>query len=238
MNKLASLTIAYNEEDIIGGCLELLDIEYKLVIIPRKTFSGKNIVKFDNTEEIAKEKGAVVLFTDTQTEPEARNFGLRFLNNIGYEYALIIDADEYWTLETQKEMRRIINENPADCYKANLDFFFKNPNWKIENMPNRKAIIAIRTDKEFSSRRPRRFDGKSLFINPGIIYHFSYVRSQEKIKEKLASFSHSHQIIENWFNDVYLPFNLKSKDFHPVNPKEYPSCVVCELPEEIKNKFL
>ena len=122
------MTIARNEEELIGGCLDLLDVAYKLVLIPKKTFSGKNIERFDDTEKIAKEKGAVVIFTDTTSEPETRNFGLKYLRNLGYEYALIVDADEYWPKATQREMARIITEESAGEYKADLEFFFKRPN--------------------------------------------------------------------------------------------------------------
>lgn len=234
---IASLTVAFNEEELIGGCLELLDVAYKLVLIPKKTFSGKNINRFDDTEKIARSKGAHVIHTDTKSESEARNFGLAHLLSLGYEYALIVDADEYWPNSTQKEMSRIIAEKPADAYKANLDFFFKRPNWRIDGMPNRQAIVAIRTDKQFSYKRPRRFSGMTQNVNPGIIFHFSYVRRAEKIKEKIESFSHAPEVLDNWYDDIYLPFVPKNTNFHPVNPSEYPRCVECNLPAEIANKI-
>lgn len=238
MNKrIASLTVAFNEEELIGGCLDLLDVAYKLVLIPKKTFSGRNIARFDDTEKIAKNKGAKVIFTDTKNEPETRNFGLAYLLRLGYEYALIVDSDEYWPRSTQKEMSRIITRKPTDAYKADLCFFFKRPNWKIDGMRNNRAIIAIRTDKTFSTDRPRKFSGKTEYVNPGSIYHFSFVRRAEKIKEKIESFSHAHEIRDNWYNDTYLPFTPDAKNFHPVNPGEYPRCIEYKLPEEIADKI-
>lgn len=237
IKNIASLTVALNEEDLIGGCLELLVVPYKLVLIPTKTFSGKDVARFDNTEKIAKDKGAVVLFTDAKNEPEARNVGLAHLKGLGYEYALIADADEYWPMTTQLEMARLMALKPADAYKANLDFFFKRPNWKIDGMSNMRAIVAIRTDKTFSGSRPRKFTGRAEQVNPGTIYHFSYVRRAEKIKEKISSFSHAHEIIDNWYDNVYVPFTSDAKNFHPVKPNEYPRCVICELPEEIASKI-
>lgn len=234
---IASLTIALNEEDMIGGCLELLDVDYKLVLIPTKTFSGKEIVKFDNTEKIAREKGAVVIFTDAATEPEARNFGLDHLQKLGYEYALIVDADEYWPKETQHKMVRLIAEQPSRTYKADLDYFFKRPNWKITDMTNTRTIVAIKTDKRFSAKGPRKVAGWIEYVNPGTIYHFSYVRRPEKIKEKIESFSHAHEIIKNWYENVYTPFTPASTNFHPVKPHGYPRCVEYKLPEEIASKI-
>jgi len=232
---IASLTVALNEEDLIGGCLELLDM-HKLVLISNKTFSGLQVTHFDQTEKIAKEKGADVIFTDG-TEPEIRNIGLAHLQSLGYEYALIVDTDEYWPKETQREIERLITEKPAEAYKANMDFYFKKPNWKIEGMVNRRAIVVVRTDKRFNPKKPRYFSGQTEQVNPGNIYHFSYVRSHKKMKEKLESFSHAHEIIKGWYNDVYLPFTPDAKNFHPVKPSEYPQCVVCELPEEIASKI-
>lgn len=236
-SNIASLTVALNEEELIGGCLELLDVAYKLVLVPKKTFSGRDVAQYDDTEKIAKNKGAVVIFTDTKSEPETRNFGLKHLHGLGYEYALIADADEYWPSATQHEMLRLIAEKPADAYKADLDFFFKRPNWKIDGMPNKRAVVAVRTNKAFCASRPRKFSGRVEYVNPGTIYHFSYVRRAKKIKEKIESFSHAHEIKDNWYNDIYLQFTPDAKNFHPVKPSEYPKCVVCELPEEIASKI-
>ena len=234
---LASLTVAFNEEELIGGCLDLLDVACKLVLIPSQTFSGREIARLDDTEKIAKSKGAIVIFIDAKTEPEARNFGLSHLNKLGYEYALVVDADEYWPQETQRQMARIIAKKPADAYKANLDFFFKRPNWKIDGMKNTRAIVAIRTNMAFSKSHPRRFSGMVEHVNPGTIYHFSYVRSPQKIKEKINSFSHAGEIKDGWYDEVYLKFTPDSKNFHPVNPNEYPECVECKLPREIAGKI-
>lgn len=235
---IASLTIALNEEDLIGGCLELLDVPYKLVLIPKKAFSGKDIEQSDNTANIAAEKGAIVISSDIANEPCLRNFGLAHLRMLGYEHAFIVDADEYWPVATQQEMARLISEKPADAYKADLNFFFKRPNWLIDGMTNRRAIVAMRTDKTFSTNRPRRFSGKSMeYVNPGPIYHFSYVRRPEKIREKIESFSHAHEIIDNWYSNVYIPFTPDFRDFHPVKPNLYPRCVEYQLPEEIASKI-
>lgn len=234
---IASLTVALNEEDMIGGCLDLLQAAYKLVLIPVKTFSGKDIARFDDTEKVAREKGATVIFTHERNEPATRNFGLAYLQKLGYEYALIVDADEYWPAATQHEMARIMTEKPAGEYKADLAFFFKRPNWKIEGMTNKRLLIAMRTNKRFNESRPRGFSTKTEYVNPGTIYHFSYVRRPEKIKEKIESFSHAHEIIKNWYENTYLPFTPNFKNFHPVKPGGYPRCVECELPDEIASKI-
>lgn len=233
---LASLTVAHNEEDLIGGCLDLLDVDFKLVIIPKRTFSGKEVVKGDKTHQIAQERGATVVCVDIATEAECRNFGLKLLNRMGYDYALIVDADEWWSKGAINNIKNHIKLLPQDAYKAKLAFFFKRPNWKIEGMKNNRAIVCIRTDKKFNTKYPRRFYG-AKYVDLGIIYHFSYVRTPKKIKEKLESFSHFDEIIQDWYNNVYMKFTLDSKNFHPVRPEEYPKCESIELPEYIKNKI-
>jgi len=243
IKNIASLTVAYNEEDLIGGCLDLLDVAYKLVLMPTKTFSGKDIRKRDNTEKIAKEKGATVIFTDIRMEPDVRNFGLKYLRDLGYEYAFIVDADEYWPKATQIEMARIISERPEEAYKAYLDSFFKSPNWKMDK-PNimRRAIVATKTDQRFYTgaplKLPRKFLGKRLTIVKSVkIYHFSYVRSPEKMKEKIASFSHAAQVTENWYEDVFVPFTLDNQNLPAMKQARLPPCVAVELPEEISSKI-
>lgn len=234
--KLASLTVAHNEEDLIGGCLDLLDVDFKLVIIPKRTFSGIEVLNADKTNRIAYDRGASVVYVDIASEAECRNFGLKLLNKMGYDYALIVDADEWWSKEAIKDIKNHIELLPVDAYKAKLDFFFKRPTWKIEGMRNDRAIVCIRTDKKFNTKYPRRFYGAKL-IDIGTIYHFSYVRTPEKIKEKLESFSHSKEVDLNWYDDVYMKINLDSKNFHPVNPEEYPKLVEVQIPDYIKNKI-
>lgn len=234
--KIASLTVAYNEEDLIKGCLELLDVDFKLIIIPKRTFSGIEIKNSDKTAEIAQQCGATVIYEDIYVESEIRNHGLKLLESWGYEYALIVDSDEYWSYESIINIKKEIENNPQIAYKSQMDFFFRRPTWKIEGMKNNRAIICMRTDQQFDIKYPRKFKNAKL-VNIGKIYHFSYVRTPEKIKEKIESFSHFAEIRKNWYDKVYMNFTLDSKNFHPVKPKEYPYCIKVELPNYIINKI-
>ena len=73
-NKFATLTVAYNEERLIGGMLKGIEDLHNLVIIS-KPWNGEHI-SFDKTEEVAKTMGAEIIREDFTTQVLERNFGI------------------------------------------------------------------------------------------------------------------------------------------------------------------
>ena len=64
-----------------------------------------------------------------------------------------------------------------------------------------------------------------------IFYHFSYARSPEKMREKLLTYSHAHEIPSGWYERVWLrwPEARDMTNLHPVDPPKFPRAVRCEL---------
>ena len=95
--KFCSMIVAYNEEEIIRGCLEgLLDLHNYVVI--SKPWSGVHR-GFDETEKIAKEMNAHIIREDFRSEKKERNFVMEMAQREGFDYVFIIDADEYYIRE-------------------------------------------------------------------------------------------------------------------------------------------
>ncbi len=236
--KFGSITNCFNEEDIIGRCLDLLDVDMKVVVISNRTYQG-NRIPHDRSEQIALKKGAIVIKCDTSNQAEMRNLGLSLLEGAGMDYSFIVDSDEWY--ENIGKFKLYISEHPSDYYRAKTIHLFKKPNYKAIDRYDQGTIICMKSKKRFPLNRPRdvRPDDKmgSISLIPfNGIYHFSWVKTPEKIKEKLANFSHAKEVRENWFEDVWMKFNPKMTDFGATNAKDFERCEVIKLPEIIKKK--
>lgn len=228
--KFGSITLCLNETDFLKGCLELLDVDERVVVVANRTFQGEAVDQSD-VVKVAKECGATVLYSKGYTEVEQRNEALKYLHDIGIDYALIVDADEYWTSSAQDNLKENIRETNAPAYKSHLKYFYKRPDWEVD-LDQTAALVAIRTDLETHS--PRNFpDYRQENYD---IYHFSYVRTEDEMKWKLGSFSHAHEIVPDYLT-VWQNATLESKDLHPVNPPVYHSLKQVTLPDEIWNKI-
>jgi glycosyltransferase involved in cell wall biosynthesis len=233
--KFSSITNVMNEEDILSGCLSLLDVDFKIVVISDTTHSGLSYVP-DNSEQIAIDSGAMVIRVKNVDEIGMRNLGLGMSLALGADYAFIVDADEYYPRKTLENYKKFIEQNPYLSYRAKMLVSFRQPNWVVPCPTDHGSIVAIRTDQRFNQLRSHG-DSISIPDELGTIYHISYARSAKKIEEKMKSFSHASEVLPNWFNEVFLPATLESHNVHPTSPSVWPDIKVIELPEEVKEKI-
>lgn len=242
--KFASVTNCLNEEDFIGGFLDLMDVDVKVVIISDISYSGNKIKYFDNSEKIALERGAIVIKCSTSSQVEMRNYGIALLQGMGIDYAFIADADEWYPRKTLENYKQFIQENPADAYRVKFINCFRKPSWQSVAPLDKGSIICIDTQKRMPKGYKRDLLDTHGFVkiipeheDLGRIYHFSYAKSPKDISEKLRNFSHADEVIDGWFTNVFLKFTPDMKNFHPTSPEFFPECRIIQLPKEIKDKF-
>lgn len=233
-HRFGSITNCMNEADLIGGCLDLLDVDEKVVIISEFSYMGLP-VKHDASEFIAKKHGAHVIRTKEYDQSVMRNLGIQYLRTKGIEFVFIVDADEWWSSEAMWNAKKWIIENPRYGYKKKFKNMFRRPTWWCVDDGNgdNGSPVCIHINQEMRGRRGTSCDVFPLEIE-GHIYHFSYVRRPAKIAEKLANFSHASEVIPNWYEDVFLPATLESRNVHPTNGHVWPLLSEIELPREIK----
>lgn len=82
---ISGLIITYNEEKLIGKCIDaLFEVCDEVIVI--------DSLSKDNTASIAKEKGAQVIFQPFLGDGPQRHFGLAYCKN---DWILNLDADEF-----------------------------------------------------------------------------------------------------------------------------------------------
>ncbi|HCR36103.1 TPA: hypothetical protein DIU22_03630, partial [Candidatus Woesebacteria bacterium] len=171
--KFAIAIIAYREESIIRGCLDGLQ-EFNVFVSISKPWSGQH-VEFDKTKEYAIEKNAIVFLNDFVSEKDQRNFMMEKLQQSGYDYVFIIDADEYYLKGDIQKAIKFIEKHP-EIERFNVGptvYFWKNAEWEI--IPRFNNIIPV------CYKANMRFDGyrnistqKTLTLPDDIkLYHFS-----------------------------------------------------------------
>ena len=145
--KFATLTIAYNEEKLIGGMLEGISDLDNYVIISKPFYIDS--FEFDRTEEIARNMGANVIRKDFDSQLDERNWGMEYLQKEGYDYVLIFDADEYYLKQDIPEMIDFINAYKGEAFKSNSKdyIYWKNENWHFRHGG---FTICLRADMRFS----------------------------------------------------------------------------------------
>src|SRR5205807_4266360 len=72
----------------------------------------------------------------------------------------------------------------------------------------------------------RHFDGGRPLVLPptfGVLHHLSYAGSDDRILRKLATFSHRDEVVKDWFQRVWLAWDVDKglRNLHPTHPQAY-----------------
>ncbi len=168
MNQFSILIITYNEEKIIGRCIDAAaKISNDIVIV--------DAYSEDKTVEIAKSKGANVFLKKWEGYSEAKNFGADKCKN---DWVISLDADE---IVSEEFIRNIKKLKPVDniIYQINIKGNFLGkwiyysgwyPSWK-KRIYNKKYFFWNDAVVHESLVGKIEFDLKKI---KGDILHYSY----------------------------------------------------------------
>lgn len=234
--KFATLTIAYNEEKLIGGLLDgISDLDNYVMI--SKPFHIDTFT-FDKTEEIVKEHGANVIRKDFESQLDERNWGMDFLQKEGYEYIFIFDADEYYLKEDIPKMIEFVEAYGSEAFKSNHNdyIYWKNEHWHFRHGG---FTICLRADIRFAPG-DRTIQTKDIKELPDWLpmHHFSYSRTDEEMKVKITTRDFSRRVLKNWYDEVWLKWTPEMRDLGPVSPKVFSIALpTIDMPQEILERY-
>lgn len=232
MGTWATITIAYREKDFIRGALEnRVSYDENVVMVSEKPFFGE-AREDDGTVDIAEEMGAtVVTGIWTQDDPMV-NCGMELLKD--YDWVVFLAPDEFLTQEDHQKLKDFVESDGRHKAYAvqTMNTYFKAHNQRVEPREPYKPIIVLSGDNRL--RDIRSVNTSFGFLPEDItLHHFSYFRTDEKMKEKLECFCHAPQILEGWYERVWMGWNPQMRDFHPTHPQQYKGIVIDEPPREI-----
>jgi len=199
-------------------------------MVSEKPFHGEQKPE-DGTIEIAEDMGADVIVGTWDDDMPMINCGLSTLK--GYDWILFIAPDEYITKEDFKKIQDAVKTSNNGYLTTTMNTYFKEYNRRIEPREPFRPLIVIRGDAKLSGTRDVNAPYGMLPADV-TLHHFSYFRTDEKVKEKMECFCHAPQIIGNWYEDVWLKWTPETRNFHPTHPSQYERTVIDEPPEEIR----
>jgi hypothetical protein len=251
--RTAVCSIALNEEELIGAHIDNWKglVDKHLVLCSTYSWRGDKVAR-DNTAKIAREHGAEVIEGVWETEGKQRTQGLQLLED--YDYVLIVDPDEFYTKADQKKiidrlkdpidhLNRDTRKQPlfvADkmtTYWKTLDYVFDPPDLykpAIAVDPKRCMFTENREIASVGLDSPSVSNRQILDVN---IHHLSWVKSNEKVEEKIRAYSHSDIISGNWFNDVWRQWKPGSDMKIRPYGKEPSVAKYQPCPQEIRDLF-
>lgn len=222
--KFAVATIAYQEEEYIGACILNWEnvADKHLVLISTAPWNGSTCHP-DRTTSIANKLGVEVVLGEWKTEEEQRDWGLARLYD--YDYVLIVDTDELYTKEDQDKIKDALNNPIHEEYTPNPEEYRHVPAFRCSNIvtywktheyiysppDGHKPIIAV-DPKQIHCFEHRQFKyphSEHAFLDyapkiPGVTcHHFSMAKSDEKVREKIRSFSHADSVHRDWYDNVW-----------------------------------
>lgn len=155
------------------------------------------------------------------TDEDQRNACLDRARQDGFDYLIIQDADEFYTNEDYQNNLLEISRNPDwDSYVTPWYVFWKSLDYVWEDQEGSIALgypefaLNCRTDVRFT--RSRRNNAEKHYQLPGLCFHLSYVRTDEKIYRKIRTWGHAHQFDSDaWYHFKWRRWNDATTDLHP-----------------------
>ena len=255
--KYAVLIIAHKEKDMIGPAIKQWKglVDKILVLVSTKSWNG-NSTGDDGTISIANRLADEVILGQWKSEAEQRSAGLMRLYD--YDYVITIDPDEFFTPEDRKKIIAALNRpihleytpdfsnhRHVPAFKvSSILTYWKNAHTIFDPPDKHKPIIAV-DPKQIYCYEHRQYKypyAENALVDyvPEIVvvcHHFSWVKTDEKVSEKIASFSHASDIFDSWYENVWQNGRIGDNvNFHPYG-KEQRTLKEYRCPEEIIKLF-
>ena len=209
--------------------------------------------------ELAREQPKIRLVKGLwDSELAHRNAGLRLCVKEGHDYYFLVDGDEVYRRDHLDNLREEIASHPeAGQFIIKCDLFWRSfryriPSLELNWMPRRlfkvtpwsllgKSRIPLPWPCRFTGNNRTNSLGRVYHIEPDrvLFYHFSFARTPEKMREKLLTYSHAHEIPAGWFETVWLrwPDVREMTNLHPIDPPKFAKIVrhdLSDLPEVMR----
>ena len=233
---LAVCTIAYNEREWIQRCIRQFKpfASRHLVLVSSRPWFGNGAGKDDGTADMAREEEAEVHVQHWRSEAEQRNWGLAQL--MDFDYVLIVDADELYSRTGIEAMIAAIRQLREPHFRIReMRTYWKTTDYICAPIEGWEApVIAVdpKRVRFYKQRQVEQVTGAPLpaaSTLPATLHHMSWVKSNEKIQEKIGSFSHAEHIRPGWYENVWLQWKPEMRDIAPYSFEEM-HAVYCPCP--------
>lgn len=219
--------LVYNQEEYLEYFLKSI---YPHVDVIQVMYSEKPFTKYNNKsrsefKKIDSSLDILLSFPDFKRkiyiqngiwkdEESMRNAALQLLKEKDVQLCLIFDVDEFWPDGMLLHLIEYLIENlrinqVAWCHEKILFKQFD----RLIDFPQSKLPIAfiINENSEFINRRIP--SGVKIKLPPIFFYwHLGYVLPDQRMYEKIMTFSHADEVPEKWYKEKWINFSTKTTD--------------------------
>ncbi len=267
--KIAAMYCVYNEAEYIEYSIrsiyDFVDRVFVLVgELPYSAYNERAREQFQTRDEttamvatLARHLPKITLLTGRwESEIAHRNAGLRLCVEEQHRYSFLVDGDEVYRSDHLEALREEIQAHPeVGTFHIKCTIFWRSFHYRIRPdvmkwMPprvfkidrHRKMLgVPLPHRMRFVGKNKTNSLGPKYLVPPErcTFYHFSYARSEEKMRQKIATFSVARDVMSGWFERVWLawPSQRDMREIHPMTPEEFPQADRVEptdLPEVMK----
>jgi len=203
---------------------------------------GDNEITLKILENLKKENSdkISIIRDDWKHQLIQRNNAIEHIQSQGFDYCLVIDADEIYNMGEIQILRNFaIRKYNSDVFTTRFYTYFKSLKYRIHPLQKLMALTLIKTNVRLDRTRGVAKDSyKVLNISEDKIcwHHISHVRTDERMIKKYKVAMHEYGIKYSWINDVWLKWNTNMRNFHPSHPPAFSGVIYVkkeELPESL-----
>ena len=186
----------------------------------------------------------VLMRKDWKNQIIQRNEAIRTINEAGYPYCFIFDADEFYSHEDMFGILHYgLKFSQFDTFKTAFYTYFKKVRYRIEPLQSLKALSLVKTTVKLNHTRNIDQTRFSNFLIPKedvCWHHLSHVRNDEQMLEKFIIAKHEYGLNIDWYYNVWLKWTPEMKNFHPNDPTSFSHVVDLkkyELPDFLQKFY-
>ncbi len=250
--QIAAMCCVYNDDIWLSSAITSIyeTVEAIVFLVSKRPWSG-TITDDGATLKTIKElpdpqQKIRVVCGDWDDQTSQRNYGLAYLQSLGFQYCFVIDADEVYDQEALTRMLQVIERRPEiDVWHVASVVYWKSPSWRIDPPEAfHPPVVAKLGSARFVEYR-NLLGNKHELIQPAVcfMHHLSYARSDQLIWRKIHSISAAPLIRTEWFEKVWKAWDSDHtlENLHPVAPDTYKRAVPVSfgiLPKALKRDLL
>ena len=135
-----------------------------------------------------------------------RRHALAAMRERGHAHVLIPDGDEVAEPRLLEALLKVAEVGLSDHVRVRMDTYWKDARHVIR--PREELAPALMLDCRTAEHvRVRDYaGGRPLLLGPehGVLHHLSYAGPDERIRRKLSTWGHRHEVGGDWYRRVWL----------------------------------
>lgn len=206
--KIAALSLVYNEEKLIKGCVKSLEqfVDAHVMVVGDRPYFGRCEIP-DRSAELAEQMGCEVIKGSWALDHYQRNAGIALLNALykDIDWIICTDVDMWLCADDMKKLLTRLQMASKDerAFVCAQYSYWKDINHILVE-DDFKPVIAIRPDVRFNNGGC--IDANYSTITDKLIHHLAWCEPKDILK-KVTTYTHAKEFDgAAWYKSYYQPW--------------------------------